>query len=271
MKVLIACLLALLVGGRGVQAQDERALELLEGLEARTSAGAEPLETFDYTLHYTIYSDKTAKAAENWLRFAVDTEERLLYTDRIIGRTPNFKLTYEDGRATAYDLRGGETFTPPEDLVAPFKRWFDQVASPDIRDRDLQGARYNGRKRYGEVALYRGDERYTDVVQGEEVVVTAAIPDFLGTSLGRVPVKLIFGEQREHIASVYSVEGEAQLVVYNDPRDPAPLPRYLNAHLYRLGAEKPFLEARTRLQYLSVNKPLAPSLFDPASMPTTRN
>lgn len=270
MKVLTACLLALLVGG-GVQAQDERALELLRGLEAQASRGAEPLETFDYTLHYTIYSDKTAKAAENWLRFAVDTEARLLYTDRIIGRTPNFKLTYEDGRATAYDLRGGETFTPPEDLVAPFKRWFDQVAYPDIRDRDLQGARYNGSKRYGEVALYRGDERYTGVVEGEEVVVTAAIPDFLGTSLGRVPVKLIFGEQGEHVASVYSVEGEAQLVAYNDPGDPAPLPRYLNAHLYRLGAGKPFLEARTRLADVSVNQPIDRTLFDPASRPTSRN
>jgi len=192
MRVLIACFLALLVGGRGVQAQDARALELLRGLEAQTSGGAEPLETFDYTLHYTIYSDKTAKAAENYLRFAVDTEERLLYTDRIIGRTPNFKLTYEDGRATAYDLRGGETFTPPEDLVAPFKRWFDQVASPDIRGRDLQGARYNGHKRYGEVALYRGDERYTGTVQGEEVEVTAAIPDFLGTSLGRVSTSTFY-------------------------------------------------------------------------------
>lgn len=243
-------------------AQDARALELLNGLAMQTSADPEPLRTFDYTLHYTIYSDKTAKAAENYLRFAVDVEQRHLYTDRIIGRTPNFKLIYKDGRATAYDLRGGETFTPPENLLAPFTKWFDQVSYPSIREQDLQQARYNGEKRYGEVALYRGDERYSDVVRGEEVEVTAAIPDFLGTSLGRVPVRLLFGDQGQHIASVYGIEGEEQLVVYNDPGDPEPLSRYLNAHLYKLGAEKPFLEARTRLEGLTVNQPVDQALFD---------
>lgn len=265
---LIPCLLTLLMvsSPTGSRAQDARALELLNGLAPQTGEGSEPLETeplatFDYTLHYTIYSDKTAKAAENYLRFAVDTEQRLLYTDRVIGRTPNFKLIYRDGQATAYDLRAGETFTPPESLVAPFERWFDQVAYPDIREQDLRRARYLGEKDYGKVALYEGDNRYEGTVQGEEVEVTAALPDFLGTSLGRVPVKLIFGDGGDHIASVYTVEGEQQLVVYNDPGDPEPLPRYLNAHLYKLGTATPFLEARTRLRDLSLNEPLDPDLF----------
>jgi hypothetical protein len=274
---LAPCLLALLIMGSptGSRAQDARALELLNGLTPQTNnsrpAPAEPLETFDYTLHYTIYSDKTAKAAENYLRFAVDTERRLLYTDRVIGRTPNFKLVYKDGRVTAYDLRAGETFTPPENLVAPFKRWFDQVAYPDIREQDLREARYLGEKGYGEIALYEGDNRYEGTVQGEVVEVTAAIPDFLGTSLGRVPVKLIFDDRGDHIASVYTVEGEQQLVVYNDPDDPEPLPRYLNAHLYRLGTPAPFLEARTRLRDLSLNEPLDPDLFGGAATPDAPN
>lgn len=264
-----------LVGGR---AQDARALELLNSLAPQTredpeSSQVEPLETFDYTLHYTIYSDKTAKAAENYLRFAVNAEQRLLYTDRVIGRTPNFKLIYKDGQATAYDLRADETFTPPENLVAPFVRWFDQVVYPDIRTQDLRGARYRGEKDYGEIALYEGDNRYEGTVQGEEVAVTAALPDFLGTSLGRVPVKLIFGDEGNHIATVYTVEGEQQLVVYNDPGDPEPLPRYLNAHLYKLGTATPFLEARTRLEDLSLNEPLDPELFDEgvAETPDTPN
>ena len=167
----------------------------------------------------------------------------------------------KDAQATAYDLRAGETFTPPENLVAPFKKWFDQVVYPDIREQDLRGARYNGEKDYGEIALYRGNNRYEGTVQGEEVEVVAALPDFLGTSLGRVPVKLIFGDGGNHIASVYNVEGEEQLVVYNDPGNPEPLPRYLNAHLYRLGTPAPFLEARTRLRDLSLNEPLDPDLF----------
>lgn len=264
-----------LVSGR---AQDARALELLNSLAPQTredpeSSQVEPLETFDYTLHYTIYSDKTAKAAENYLRFAVDAEQRLLYTDRVIGRTPNFKLIYKDGQATAYDLRADETFTPPENLVAPFVRWFDQVVYPDIRTQDLRGARYRGEKDYGEIALYEGDNRYEGTVQGEEVAVTAALPDFLGTSLGRVPVKLIFGDEGNHIATVYTVEGEQQLVAYNDPGDPEPLPRYLNAHLYKLGTATPFLEARTRLEDLSLNEPLDPELFNQgvAETPDTPN
>lgn len=67
----------------------------------------------------------------------------------------NNELIYEDGQVTAYDLRAGETFTPPETLVAPFMR-------------------------------------------------------------------LIFDPQGKHIATVYSVEGEEQLVFYNDPSDPLP-------------------------------------------------
>lgn len=243
-------------------AQDARALELLGGLPTQTSEGSQPLRTFDYVLHYTVYSDKTAKAGENYVRFAVDVGQRRLYTDSVVGRTMNTKLIYKDGRATAYDLRAGETFTPPENLVAPFKRWLDQVAYPDVREQDLAHARYIGKKRYGNIVLYRDDTRYGGTVQGDVVEVTAALPDFLGTSLGRVPVKLVFGPQGVHIASVYSVEGEQQLVFYNDPHDPVPLSRYLNAHLYRLGAEKPSLEARTRLKGLTVNKPLDEALFD---------
>ena len=259
----IICSLFLIWGLFGTAlAQDARAQELLSALAKQASGNSEPLRTFDYTLHYTIYSDKTAKAAENYLRFVVDVEQRQLYTDRIIGRTPNFKLIYKDGRATAYDLRGGETFTPPENLLAPFTKWFDQVAYLDIREQDLKQARYNGDKDYGEIALYDGDNRYKGTVQGEEVEVTAALPDFLGTSLGRAPVRLIFGEQGRHIASVYSVEGEEQLVVYNDPGDPVSLSRYLNAHLYKVGPEKPFLEARTRLKDLTVNQPVDQALFD---------
>lgn len=258
----IVCGLFLICGFLSTaSAQDARAQELLSGLEMQASKGCGPLQTFDYVLHYTIYSDTTAKAAENYLRFAVDVEQRQLYTDRVIGRTPNFKLIYKDGQATAYDLRAEETFTPPQELLAPFEKWFDQVVCPDIREQDLTEARYNGEKNYGEVVLYRGDERYTGVVQGEEVEVTAAIPDFLGTSLGRVPVKLLFGPPGEHVASVYSVEGEEQLVFYNDPSNPAPLSHYLNAHLYKVGAEKPFLEARTRLRDLSLNEPIDQALF----------
>ena len=245
-----------------VTAQNERALELLNTLTVQASETA-PLQTFDYTLHYTIYSDKTAKAAENYFRFAVDKGQRRLYTDQIIGKTPRFKLIYEDGRATAYDLRAGEIFTPTEALITPFEKYFEQVAYPDILEQDLRGARYIGEVNYGEVALYRGDERYKRTLQGEEVDVRALVPDFLGTSLGRVPIKLLFGERGEHLATLYRVEGEEQLVVYNDPSNPAPLPRYLNAHLYKLGEETPRLEARTRLEQLSVNQPLDPTLFNP--------
>lgn len=240
-------------------AQNERALELLSGI---TQGGAEPLRTFDYVLHYTVYSDKTAKAGENYVRFAVDVGQRSLYTDSVVGKTMNNKLIYKDGQATAYDLRTGETFTPPENLVAPFERWFDQVAYPDIREQDLARARYGGKKRYGDIVLYRGDTRYGGTVQGEVVEVTAALPDFLGTSLGRVPVKLIFGDEGEHLATVYSVEGGQQLVFYNDPDDPVLLSRYLNAHLYKLGTAQPVLEGRTRLENLTVNEPLDPALFD---------
>lgn len=244
-------------------AQDTRAVELLS-LFQEEAAGQTPLTSFDYTLHYTIYSDSTAKAAENYLRFAADIVERQLYTDRVIGRTPNFKLVYQNGEATAYDLRADESFTPPPELLAPFERWFEQVDHVTIVKEDLQTARYLGETSYGELVVYEGDESHTQVLQGEEVEVTARVPDFLGTSLGKVPVRLLFGEDDTHLASVYTIEGQEQLVFYNDPADPKPLPRYLNAHLYRIGAQKPFLEARTRVQQLTLNEPLEPTLFSEA-------
>jgi len=232
--------------------QDERALELLRALTAPadTPTDTNALETFDYTLRYSIYSDRTAKAADTRVRFAVDVGRRRLYTESVVGRTTNTKLIYKDGQATAYDLRAGETFTPPEELVAPFTKWFEQARLPHIRAQDLNKARYNGVKRYG------------GLVQGEEVEVTAVLPDFLGTSLGRVRVKLLFNRRGDHLASIYTVEGEEVLMVYTDPGNPAPLPRYLNARLYKLGAGDLFLEARTVLEHLSVNKPLDERLFD---------
>jgi hypothetical protein len=242
-------------------AQDERALELLEPLR-QESAEQAPLETFDYTLHYTIYSDSTAKAAENYLRFAADIRERRLFTERVIGRTPNFRLVSQGGEATAYDLRADESFIPPPELLTPFERWFEQVPHVAIREEALQGARYLGEVSYSELAVYEGDERRTEALRGEAVAVTATVPDFLGTSLGSAPVRLIFGEAGAHLASVYTVEGQEQLVTYNDPGEPQPLARYLNAHLYQLGTQTPFLEARTRLQQLTLNEPLDPDLFD---------
>ena len=55
------------------------------------------LETFDYVLHYTVYSDRTAKAGENYVRFAVDVGQRRLYTDSVVGKAMNNKLIYKDG------------------------------------------------------------------------------------------------------------------------------------------------------------------------------
>ena len=264
MKRILICGFLLVCSTFGaVLAQDARALELLGGLTAQADADPQVLETFDYVLHYTVYSDRTAKAGENYVRFVVDVGQRRLYTHSVVGKTMNNKLIYEDGQATAYDLRSGETFAPPETLVAPFMRWFDQVSYPDIREQDLTRARYLGEERYGDIVLYRDDTRYGGRVEGDVVEVTAALPDFLGTSLGRVPVKLIFDPRGAHIATVYSVEGKEQLVFYNDPSDPVPLSRYLNAHLYKLGAGKPLLEARTRLENLALNKPLDPKLFSP--------
>lgn len=244
-------------------AQDTRAAELLRPFQEE-AAGQAPLTSFDYTLHYTIYSDSTAKAAENYLRFAADLGERRLYTDRVIGRTPNFKLVYQDEAATAYDLRADESFTPPPELLAPFEKWFEQVAHVTLSEEALQAARYLGRTSYGELVVYEGNESHTEVLRGEEVEVTARVPDFLGTSLGNVPVRLLFDADGAHLASVYTVESQEQLVFYNDPTDPEPLTRYLNAHLYRVGAQAPFLEARTRVQELTLNEPLNAALFSEA-------
>lgn len=119
-------------------AQDERTLELLGPLRQEAAEQA-PLETFDYTLHYTIYSDSTAKAAENYLRFAADIEERRLFTERVIGRTPNFRLVSQHGEATAYDLRADESFVPPPELLTPFERWFKQVPHVAVSEANLQG------------------------------------------------------------------------------------------------------------------------------------
>ena len=161
-----------------VLAQDARALELLSGLTAQADADPQMLETFDYVLHYTVYSDRTAKAGENYVRFAVDVGQRRLYTDSVVGKTMNNKLIYEDGQATAYDLRSGETFTPPETLVAPFMRWFDQVSYPDIRKQDLAGARYLGEERYRNIVLYRDDTRYGDHVEGTWSKLLRPYPTF---------------------------------------------------------------------------------------------
>ncbi len=256
-------MLSLVLGVFGVtSAQDARAQELLQGLTNAPGAQGAPLETFDYTLRYTIYSESTGKTADNLVRFAVDVEQHRLFTESVIGRTPNTRLVYQNGAATAYDLRADETFTPPAELVEPFEKWFEQVAQPDILEQDLAEARYMGEKHYGEIVRYVDEKRSSDVLQGEEVEVTAALPDFLGTSLGRAPVRLLFGPEGEHLASVYTVEGREQLILYSDPKNPDTLPRYLNAHLYELGAEKPFLEAQTRVQNLSVNEPLDRALFE---------
>lgn len=229
---------------------DERAASLLGGLER----ASQEVETFDYTLLHTIFSPQTSKVVENRMRFAVDVGRRYLYGESTFGGTANSRFVYRDGEAVASDLRANETFTPPREITALFERWLEQAAAPDISEHDLKRASYDGVQAFGEI------------VRGEQVRVVATLPDYLGTSLGKGPVKLLFDEAGRHLASVYTVTAEAGkeevLAVYLDPDDPMLLSRYLNADLYELEHGRIVPVGETRLERLAINEPLDEALFE---------
>lgn len=233
-----------------VAAQEARIEALLEPFLADAARGDQDLRTFDYTLRYDVYNPETGEATANRLRFAADLQKRFLYTDSVFGRTTRSQLLYRNGATEAFDLRMGGRFSPPPELVAPFIRWLDQATAPSILSRDLKEAVYEGRQEYGKL------------LSGEQIKVKALIPDALGVSLGRVTVKLLFGETGEHLATLYSAQAESELLVYADPSNPETLPRYLNGSLYTPTGRGPLLVAKISLEHLSLNRPLEPGLLE---------
>ena len=212
-------------------------------------AGAAPLTTFDYTLHYEVYNPETGLPSANDLRFAADLGRHFLYTESVIGGKAQSKFIYRAGPAEAFDVRMGGRFTPPADVAQLFARWLDQVAAPSIRPADI------------EAAVYEGQQQYGKLIGGEQVAVTALVPDPLGISLGRAGVKLLFNAAGVHIATLYSVGGKTELALYDAPKNPDSLPRYLNASLYRPTGRGALLIAKVRVTQLRLGAPQTPGLF----------
>lgn len=244
---------------------DPRARVLLDGFgesfAAQAQAQPETLETTDMTTCYTFYEGGEAQS-EMCVRQVMDFVNRRMYneTRSQFGDEPEtFKLIYKDGRATVKD-----SFSEIEGLELPkaqlaemegmFEQMFDRIAGgaaalPD----DYERATYDGRVRYG------------NVLAGEKVTVTTALPVALpGQSQspsGKLDVSYVFDRGLSVGAVFRDPQRGTILQVYTNPEDPVPYRRFVNSTTYTLKGKTPTLTGKIKVTRYRLNPKLNDALF----------
>lgn len=174
----------------------------------------------------------------------------------------SLKPSTKDGQLTISDSLPGETFGLPEAEVATlegtFEAIFDQLA-------DLENVLPGEFER----ATYDGEVDYGGVLVGEQVTATALAPTFMtgGAPLQETTLRFVFDAQGQLIGNVTkSPEGEV-VMVYDDPTDEVPLSRMFNGTRYLLEGDEAIFTSQNRLTNLTINEPLAETLFELSETP----
>ncbi|HEX7040403.1 MAG TPA: hypothetical protein VF202_09840 [Trueperaceae bacterium] len=232
---------ALLLAAGLAQAQvDDRARELLEGMNPGRGAGE--VTTLDQTMTMTLYNDGDELVTT--MRMVIDFPgKRAAAVSEIEGMATT--MVHQDG-ATVMKIDGMSLPVPPG-MDSLFDGAFDHDGLANLLD-DPDA-----------VATYDGVVSYADVLAGHQVTYTGdfGVP---GAGIDASTIRWVFDDSGRLIGQVVPAEGTDLVYVFTgEPKVEGGL--FYDADIYEVsgGAATPF--GSVRYESVTINEPIDESLF----------
>jgi len=238
-------LLALLLGTIASAQSDERALQLLEGMQRADPFAGLTLEMLETVM---VMVSHGAAESEIRMRTVIDYVGRRALIESDLGGGMRTSIRVVDGRVTMI-VAGDEVALPPA-MAALYDAIFDAASTAfDLADTE---ARYDGMRAYG------------NLVEGEQVTVRGAALlgfDALAPELGgEIEVAYLFDDAGRVLASVGTTAEGPMLMLLDDPEDPGSL-AWASWRGYLLTHDGPELTMSVRYELVRVNEPIADGTF----------
>lgn len=233
-------LLVLLAGLAHAQV-DDRARQLLEGLEAQ--AGAVEITTLDQTMVMTVHA--ADEPIESRTRTVID------YVGRRVA-----SVTETMGMATVMVLQDGQVTMSMMGMTFPAPPGMDE-ALVSMFDSDPSGGALLGPDT---VATFDGDVDYGGVLAGQQVTYTG---DFGAPGLGveATTVRMVFDADGRLLGQVVDSDGMVMLLVFvGEPITDSGL--FFDMDMYEYANNTATLYATIRYEEVLVNEPVDESLFE---------
>lgn len=242
----IAALLALLLAPLAAAQPDERALELLQGLDAADPWAGETIETLEMVT-VMVLEDRGGVVTRT--RNVVDFTGRRALIEADLGDGLSTTTRVADGSVSM--TVGDEEIPLPPGMAALFDTLFEPPASIfDPLDLD---------------ASYDGVHAYGGLVEGEQVTVRgpALLPGFgdaVPDGEGITDAAYLFDGEGRLLALVYELAGETMLMLIDEPLTPG-VAAWPASMTYRLGPDGPERIMRMHFELVRVNEPIPEGTF----------
>jgi hypothetical protein len=236
---LVRLLALLLAAGLATAQIDDRARELLEGLQTGDQAD---IRTLDQTMIATIYAHGTEQTVRT--RTQVDYERRRAAIETEPAPGMSIRIVIVDGQTRVF--MGGMTMPIPPGVDDAYGSIFER--EPDLFAEGVS-------------ATYDGFQAYGDLLAGHQVTVrnAAVLPGVEGAQEQR----LIFDDDGRLVGFVAEVAEVGVMVgVFDEPLQGNPfVGRDATMHLLlHDGTTQPFM--RMRFEDARVNEPIDPAAFE---------
>lgn len=236
---LILSIALLIAAGVALAQIDERARELLEGLQTDQQA---EIRTLDQTMIMTIYAEGMEQTVRT--RTRVDFEQRRAAIDTEVAPGMSIRIVIEDDQARM--LMGGMAMPLPPGMDEGYGAIFER--EPDLFAEGVS-------------ATYDGVQSYGDVLEGHQVTLhnAAGLPGVEGAQAQR----LVFDDDGRLIGFVAEVPEVGVMVgVLDEPHQGNPfVGRDATIHLLQPdGTAEEFM--RMRFEDTRVNEPIDPAAFE---------
>jgi hypothetical protein len=236
---LILFLALLIAAGVAIAQIDDRARELLEGLQAGEQAD---IRTLDQTMVMTIYAQGTEGTVRT--RTLIDYEQRRAAIETEPAPGMSVRIVIADGQTRM--LMGGVTMPLPPGMDDAYDSIFER--EPDLFAEGVS-------------ASYDGVQTYGDLLAGHQVTVrnAAVLPGVEGAEEQR----LIFDDEGRLVGFVAEVaETGVTVAVFDEPQRTNPfVGRDATMHLLLPdGTSEPVM--RMQFEEARVNEPIDPAAFE---------
>ena len=231
--------LFLLLAGMAVAQVDDRARELLTGLDS----GAAPTEvrTMEQQMTMTLHDEGLSTSTRSYIDFE---NERAAIITETMGM--EMVMRYVDGNMSM--SMGGMSMPSMPGMDEAFDGIFDDVTFAGLLDHPDAVATYDGMVSYG------------DILSGQQVSYSGGNLDFAGLGTEMTTVRMIFDESGNLIGQVSPMNGGDLVSVFVGEPVLEGLALF-DAELYQLVGDTATPFGTMHYEVVTINEPLDESLF----------